>query len=75
MNEQNPHRKDKYRRYRERKKAMGLRELRMWVPDLRNPAVQARLRREAQAIRSSRSEKEALAFIEAMVAEDPELYR
>ena len=48
MNEHVP--PSKFRRYRERKRAAGLRELRMWVPDLRSPVWQAALAGEAASI-------------------------
>lgn len=69
-----PSRPDKFRRYRERKKAQGLREIRMWVPDVNAPGFQERLDRETRAINASRSEKEAMDWIEAVMADDPDFY-
>ena len=74
MNDASPSRQSKFARYRARKKAQGLREIRMWVPDLRNPEVRARLMRDAEMLRRSPAEKDALDFIEAVIADDPELY-
>lgn len=64
MNEQS-----KFARYRARKKARGLREIRMWVPDLRDPEVLARLKREGKMLRRRPEEQEALDFIEAVMAD------
>lgn len=44
MNEHVP--PSKFRRYRDRKRAAGLREVRAWVPDLDSPKWQAMLDRE-----------------------------
>ena len=65
----------KFARYRARKKAQGLRELRMWVPDVNSPEFKAQAEREAKILRGAPEEKEALDLIEAAIAEDPELYR
>ena len=37
---------NKFRRYRERKRAAGFREVRMWVPDLQSPMWQSLIERE-----------------------------
>ncbi len=36
---------NKFRRYRERKRAAGYREVRMWVPDLQSPLWQSSIER------------------------------
>ena len=74
MNDQSPARTDKFRRYRAKKKAQGLREIRMWVPDVNAPGFQERLDREIAAINASPSSAEAIDWIEAVVANDPEFY-
>lgn len=74
VNDQSPARTDKFRRYREKKKAQGLRELRMWVPDVNAPGFQERLDREIADINASRSNREALDWIESVLADDPEFY-
>ena len=43
----------KFRRYRARKRAAGLREVRMWVPDLLSPQWQALIAREQAAARAA----------------------
>jgi hypothetical protein len=74
MNDASPSRQDKFRRYRERKKAMGLREIRLWVPDVNAPGFQERLDKQIEAINASRSSREAMAWIEEVIADDPETY-
>lgn len=74
VNDQIPDSTNKFRRYREKKKAQGLRELRMWVPDVDAPGFQERLDREIAAINASRSNREALDWIESVLADDPEFY-
>ena len=59
MNELGPKRQDKFRAYRARKKAQGLREVRLWVPDLRSPEMQAEARRQGALADQSEDEREA----------------
>jgi len=75
MNDASPERQDKFRRYRARKKAQGLREIRIWVPDVNAPGFQERLDGQIARINASRSSQEALDWIEAAVADDPDFYR
>jgi hypothetical protein len=69
MNDSSPSRQDKFRRYRERKKAQGLREIRMWVPDVNAPGFQERLDRSISAINASRDNAEVLDWCDAMAAD------
>ena len=55
----------KFRRYRERMKARGLKEVRLWVYDPDAPGFADEMRRQAAALRGAPEEREALAFIEA----------
>lgn len=55
---------ERSRRYRERKRAKGLRLVRVWVPDHRSPEYQARLAKQAAAIAGSPEEREVLDWIE-----------
>jgi Protein of unknown function (DUF3018) len=41
MNAESPRDQDKFRRYRARKKAAGLKEVRMWLPDVHSPEFKA----------------------------------
>ena len=74
MNDSSPERQDKFRRYRAPKKAKGLGEIRLWVPDVNAPGFQERLDEQIAAINSSRSSREALDWIEDVIADDPEFY-
>ena len=56
---------DKFRRYRARRKAAGMKLVRIWVPDPRSPEFAAQAEREAAALRGAPEEQEALDFIEA----------
>jgi hypothetical protein len=55
----------KFRRYRERMKARGLKEVRLWVFDPTAPGFAEEMRREAELLRGAPEEREALDFIEA----------
>lgn len=74
MNDSSPARQDKFRRYRARKKAQGLREIRLWVPDVNAPGFQDRLEAQIAAINKARSNHEVLEWIEEVIADDPEFY-
>jgi hypothetical protein len=69
MNDSSPSRQDKFRRFRARKKAAGLREIRLWVPDVNAPGFQQRLDSEVAAINASGEEADVLAWAEAGAAE------
>ena len=69
MNDSSPARQDKFRRYRARKKARGLKEIRLWVPDVNAPGFQERLDRAVAAINASPDEAEAVKWSEAAAAE------
>jgi hypothetical protein len=58
----------KFARYRARKKAAGLRELRMWVPDVHARGFQKRLDRAVAAINASPDEAEVMKWSEAATA-------
>lgn len=69
MNDLSPGRADKFRTYRARKKAAGLRELRLWVPDVQAPGFWERSARAAAVLRNAPEEEETMLFIEALQAE------
>ena len=56
---------EKFRRYRARRKAGGMKLARIWIPDPRSPEVAARALREAESLRGAADEQEILDFIEA----------
>ena len=66
MNEHAP--ASKFQRYRQRKRADGFRELRMWVPDLRSPVWQAALARETASIAAGAGDREWDLFVDAEIA-------
>jgi len=55
----------KFQRYRESKRAKGMRLLRVWVPDPRRPEFAREAERQARLLRGRAEEREALDFIEA----------
>ena len=55
--------------YRERMRARGLRQVQLWVPDLRNPVRVARLRAEVTALRDHPSSRDGNQFLDAALAE------
>jgi hypothetical protein len=52
--------------YRGRMRAMGLRAVQVWVPDVRRPGFAKELRRQVALVRGKAEEEEALDFIEAV---------
>ncbi len=74
MNDLSPKRQDKFKAYRARKKAAGLREIRMWVPDVRTKEFWEQSVREAEILKNAPEEEETMQFIEALIAEDPDFF-
>ena len=56
---------ERMRMMRERRRAQGMRELRLVVPDARSKAVRRRIARQVARL-STESERDALAWIEAV---------
>ena len=52
---------DKFRRYRAKKKAQGLREVRLWVPDVNAPGFREEAERQAKLLRGTPGEQDAKA--------------
>ncbi|MBA3404336.1 MAG: DUF3018 family protein [Gemmatimonadaceae bacterium] len=69
MNDASPDKQDKFRRYRARKKAAGLREIRMWVPDVNAPGFQERLDKQIAAINASKDSAEVQEWLDEMTEE------
>jgi hypothetical protein len=69
MNDLSPNRTDKFKAYRARKKAAGLKELRMWVPDVNAPGFQEELDAQIAKINASADEREVLIFCEEAAKE------
>jgi hypothetical protein len=58
---------DKFQRYRARRKADGMKLVRIWIPDPHSPEIGARAQREAEVLRGAADERDALDFIEAAI--------
>ena len=56
---------DKFRRYRAGQKQLGMKLVRLWVPDPKAPGFSRQVRRQARLLRGAPEELDALAFIEA----------
>lgn len=74
MTDLSPKRHDKFRAYRAKKKAAGLREVRMWVPDMRTQEFWEQSVRCAEALKNAPEEAETTRFIEALIGEDPDFW-
>jgi Antitoxin MazE-like len=59
----------KMRDYRGRLRAKGLRPLQLWVPDMRDPKVRARIRREFRYLARQPADPEVDALLDANLAE------
>jgi hypothetical protein len=55
----------KFQRYQARKRALGLKQVRVWAPDPLAPGFSAEAERQAQILRGAAEEAEALDVIEA----------
>lgn len=64
-----PPRHDKFRAYRDRKKALGLRQVRRWVVDTRTPELLAEARRQALLADEGEDVREASAMMERLTRE------
>jgi hypothetical protein len=62
--------REKMQRYRERLRSAGLRPVQVWVPDAGAPGFAEEARRQSLLVSRSRSEQEALDFIEAAADTD-----
>ncbi len=69
MNADIPGSQNKFRRYRAAKKARGLKEIRMWLPDVYSAEFKSEMARAAKELNGSQSEREAMEFIEAVMAD------
>ena len=69
MTDASPARHDKFRAYRARKKAAGLREVRMWLPDTKSPEFIAEARRQAALADDGDDVREASEMMERLTRE------
>jgi hypothetical protein len=56
---------DKWRRYRARLKASGMRQMHIWVPDTKRPGFAEEMRRQLALTETPRDDDETLGFIES----------
>lgn len=61
---------DKFKRYRQRYRAQGMKMLRVWVPDPTAPGFAQEAARQAAILKSAPEETDALAFIEQAADRD-----
>ena len=55
---------NRFQRFRAQRKAQGMKELRLWVPDPAQPGFAAEVKRQVDLLRKTPEEQEALEFIE-----------
>jgi hypothetical protein len=55
--------------YRQRKRAQGLRQVTLWVPDWTDPEFLRRLKEDAELLRDHPSTKEGDEFVEAALGD------
>jgi len=62
----------KVRQHRERLRALGLRPIQIWVPDVRAPSFRLEAHRQSVAVASSTHAHEDQAFVDAVTDWDDE---
>lgn len=62
--------REKVRAHRERLRAQGLRQIQIWVPDVRSPAFAAEAHRQSLAVAKSAHAAEDQAFADAVSDRD-----
>jgi len=55
---------EKFRRYRARLKARGLRQIQLWVPDINRPEFHEQISRQLGRVEQTPDDREALEWIE-----------
>lgn len=63
-------RHENVRRYRERMRASGFRQIQLWVPDTRSPAFAAECRRQSLSVAGDPAEHEIMDELEALQGTD-----
>lgn len=56
---------NKFQRYRQRRRALGLKEVRLWIPDPAAPGFREEIARQAASLRGAAEEAEIMAFVDA----------
>lgn len=62
--------REKVQEHRDRLRALGLRPIQIWVPDVRSPSFQKQARRQALAVAHSSHARKDQAFIDIISAID-----
>ncbi|MEA3292525.1 MAG: antitoxin MazE-like protein [Pseudomonadota bacterium] len=57
---------NRFKRFRDRRKAQGMKELRMWVFDPQAHEIKREARRQSLSLRNDSAEAETMDFIEAV---------
>lgn len=60
---------DRVRTHRQRMRALGLRPIQMWVPDVRSEEFAAEARRQSRLIAESEHAEEDQAFVDSLTAD------
>jgi len=63
---------EKFRRYRARLKARGLRQIQLWVPDTTDPDFPRKIRQQVRRLERAPEERDSLEFIERVADWDEE---
>lgn len=69
MNDASPKRQDKFRAYRQRKKARGLREVRLWLPDVGSVAFGREAKRQGALLDQTADEQAAATMMRRLADE------
>jgi hypothetical protein len=57
---------EKFRRYRSRLKARGLRQIQLWVPDTTRPEFPSLIERQLRRVQGTEEDRESLELIDAV---------
>jgi len=55
---------NRFQRFRARRKAQGMKELRLWVPDTKRPGFTQEMKRQLTLVEKTSEDQDTLAFIE-----------
>ncbi len=69
MNAQTPGKLSKFQRYRAAKKARGLKEVRLWVPDVKGSVFKAEIRRAKAYFANLEADHDLSAFSDQCLAD------
>jgi len=55
---------NRFQRFRARRKAQGMKELRLWIPDTKRPGFTKEMKRQLALVEKTSEDQDTLAFIE-----------